>query len=399
MKKKIGILVGLLVLFQLGFIVSSAKNNTDDLSKNVDKHKVIEVTTVDRSAHAEKISASGNIIPAKTVKVAFKVPGVIDSINFDEGDSIKKDDLIASLDANQYELNTIVAKNEYESLKLKVNSEIPSAINQAKSQLDLAKQRFENLSELYKQGGISKDKYDEVNTTLITIQNKYNEAVNAQGIYQKKLKQAAAMNGLANSKLVDTKIKSPIEGVVMKKLFEAGETVGEGYPVVVIGELGNVQAQIGVSDEYVNKLSIGDTTKVYVYGIEKEYEGKIVEIGALADTKTRTFTVKVEIDNSKNELKPGMIGKVEIPLKKDTNILVPVDSVINMPTGAVVFVYNEKEGIVTERSVETGKMVKDNIEILKGLKDGDQVVVSGQFMLRDKDKVQLGGVTDDKVER
>lgn len=390
MKKKVGVLLALVVV-SLCIIVSSAKNNTDIEVEAIESTKLIEVVAVDKANHEKAVVASGNIIPAKTVKVAFKVPGVIERINFEEGDLVKKDDILAFLDSNQYKLNTLAAKSEYESLKLKVNSEIPSAINQAKSQLDLARQRYDSIKKLYDEGGISKDKFDEVNTTLVTIENKYNEALNAREIYAQKLKQAEAMTGLADTKLDDTTIKSPIDGVVMKKLFESGETIAEGYPVVVVGELGKVQAQIGVSDEVVNQIAIGDETRIFVYGVDKELTGKVVEIGALADTKTRTFPVKMEIDNENLELKPGMIAKVSIPLKSLNTILVPVDSVINMPEGPVVFAYNDKDNTVNQISVKTGRMVKDEIEILEGLKNGDQVVVSGQFMLRDKDSVKLGG--------
>lgn len=389
MKKKIGIIVILLALFQLGFIVSSANKTTDKSEVKYDSTKIIDVMTVKKNQHSEEIVSSGNIMPGKTVKVAFKVAGVIESINFNEGDLVNKGDLLASLDDNQYELNSQAAKSEYESLKLKVSSEIPSAINQAESQLKLAKQRFENVSKLYEEGGISKDKYDEVQTTLVTIENKYNEAINAKEVYEKKLTQAKTMTELANTKLVDTKIESPIGGVVIKKLNEVGETTGTGYPVIVIGEVDSVQAQIGLSDEYINKINVGDKATVFVYGAQKNIEGEITEIGALADDKTRTFPVKITLNNQEHSLKPGMIAKVNIPLKKRENILVPVDCVINMPYGPAVFVYEDSN--VKEVAVETGDIVKDNIEILSGLNDNDQVVVNGQFMLKDNDKAELGG--------
>lgn len=389
MKSKFSIFIALIILIQIVSGGCSIEGETVNIQEKI--KKPVEVMQVNKNEYADEISVSGNIKPSKTVKVAFKVPGVIEKINFEEGSFINEGDLLANLDSYQYRLNTIAAQSNYESLQLKVNSEIPSAINQGKSQLELIQKRYESISKLHEKGSVSKDKLDETKTALVTIENKYNEALNAQEIYAKKLEQARVMSELADSNLADTNLYSPIDGIVVKKLFEAGETVAAGYPIVVLGKLDNVEAEIGVSDEHINKIKKGQETKVYVYGIEKEFSGIITEIGAMADMKTRTFPVKITIENMDLALKPGMVAKATIPFEDIESILVPIDSVINMPEGPTVFVYSEKEGIVNKRLVSTGEIVRDKVEILQGLNEGDKIIVKGQFKLKNNDEVKVEG--------
>lgn len=389
MKAKLSGFIVVVILIQMVLVGCFAKKDAANVQDTI--IKPVEVIEVKNNEYVDEVSVSGNIKPSKTVKLAFKIPGVIEKINFEEGNFVKEGDLIANLDSYQYRLNAIAAQSNYESLQLKVRSEIPSAINQAKSQLELIQKRYESISKLYKKGSVSEDKLDETRTALVTIKNKYNEAVNAKEVYDKKLEQAKAMSELADSNLADTKLYSPIDGIVVKKLFEAGETVAAGYPVLVLGKLDNVEAEIGMPDDHINRIKIGHETKVYVYGIEKEFKGVVKEIGAIADSKTRTFPVKINIENKDLNLKPGMIAKVTIVFENLESVLVPVDSVINMPEGPAVFVYSEEKGIVTERSVTTGQIVKDRVEILQGLNEGEKIVVKGQFKLKDNDEVKVEG--------
>lgn len=389
MKTKLSSLIVVVILIQIVLVGCFAEKEAVNVQDTI--IKPVEVMEVKNNEYVDEISVSGNIKPSKTVKLAFKIPGVIEKLNFEEGNFVNESDLIANLDSYQYRLNSIAAQANYESLQLKVRSEIPSAINQAKSQLELIQKRYESISKLYEKGSVSEDKLDETRTALVTIKNKYNEAVNAKEVYDKKLEQAKAMSELADSNLEDTKLYSPMDGIVVKKLFEAGETVAAGYPVLVLGKLDNVEAEIGLPDDHINRIEIGHETKVYVYGIEKEFKGVVKEIGAIADSKTRTFPVKINIENKDLSLKPGMIAKVTIVFENLESVLVPVDSVINMPEGPAVFVYSEEKGIVTERSVTTGKIVKDRVEILQGLNEGEKIVVKGQFKLKDNDEVKVEG--------
>jgi RND family efflux transporter MFP subunit len=383
---------GLVLLLAFIFLAASGCKR-QPVVKVASHIKPIRVKEVIKEPHTQAISSSGNIKPAQTVKLSMKVSGTINSLPVNIGDYVKKGQCLASIDPLQYQLALNAADSEYLSLKMKIESEIPSGINQAKSQLDLMNNRYARYKQLYEKGLLPKDKFEELETELIVIRNKYQEALDSQAVWAKKLKQAKAMSALSRTNFNDTKLYSPINGVVVSKLVESGEMAAPGYPLLVLGKLEQVEVEIGVTDEVVNRLELGKTAAVYVYGPEETYYGKIAEIGAIADEQTRTFPVKILLNNPRNQLKPGMIAKVNIPLDSAAVILAPVNSIINSSAGPIVYVYDAKKTRVFQRKVKLGEMIKDQIVITGGLKAGETIVTGGHFKLKNKDQVMVKGWT------
>jgi len=353
--------------------------------------KPAKVMKVEISNYAQEVEISGNVKPGKIIKCAFKVPGVVDFIYVDEGEEVVEGQPIMSLQSYDYELNVIAAKAQYESLQQKSDSSIDSAMNQAEANLNFVKTQYDRVKRLYEKGAVAKKTVEEIETALVVAENKYKEALDAEDISNTQLKQAKAAWDLAQSKLEDTVLNSPINGTVIKTIFESGETIAPGYPAIILGKLDTLEVEIGIIDNMVKNISIGDEVDVLIYGLDLETKGIVKNIDTTADSKTRTFGVKIEIDNEDQKIKPGMIAKVKILPKnnKDMNgILLPVNSVIKYTEGAVVFVVGE-EGIIEERSVKTGEVIKDKIRIIDGLKEGEKVIVEGQYKLKSGDKVKL----------
>jgi RND family efflux transporter MFP subunit len=381
---------GLVLLLVCGFLVVSGCKR-QPVVKVASQIKPIRVKEVVKKPHTQAISSSGNIKPAQTVKLSMKVSGTINSLPVNIGDYVEKGQCLAGIDSLQYQLALNAADSEYLSLKMKIESEIPSAINQAKSQLDLMNNRYARYKQLYEKGLLPKDKFEELETELTVIRNKYQEALDSQAVWAKKLEQAKAMSALARTNFNDTKLYSPMNGVVVSKLIESGEMAAPGYPLLVLGKLDQVEVEIGVTDEVVNRLELGKTAAVYIYGPDKTYHGKITEIGAIADEQTRTFPVKILLNNPNHQLKPGMIAKVNIPLDSAAVILAPVNSIINSSAGPIVYVYDAKKTRVFQRKVKLGEMIKDQIVITGGLKAGETIVTGGHFKLKNKDQVMVKG--------
>jgi RND family efflux transporter MFP subunit len=116
-------------------------------------------------------------------------------------------------------------------------------------------------------------------------------------------------------------------------------------------------------------------------------EGTIDKITSLANEKTRTFPVKILVDNANGELKPGMIVKVDLGLNQSDKVIIPLSSVINLAEGSAVYVYSDETKTVSKRIIKTGIILNDKIEVTKGLKNGEKLVVEGQFVVKDGEKV------------
>lgn len=315
-----------------------------------------------------------------------------------------------------------------DTAQLQIDTEIPSKIEQAKQQLDLTQTNYDNIKQLYDSGVATRNQFDEISTKLEVDRQTYQQALDAKTVAESKLKAAQAQIEAAQStkqaaestynaavaqvnaaksttnaaqaqteaakaqqkaagnSLEDTVIYSPIDGVVLKKVMNSGETVAAGTPVAVVGSNDTMWVRVGVPDNYINRIEKGQKALIHVYGLEDTIEGTVDEIGALADTSTRTFTVNIAADNKDGALKSGMICSTDILFWGESRILVPVDSIISMPEGDVVYVL-DREDSVKKVSVETGEIRGDKIEILSGLANGDRLVTEGQFVLNDGDSV------------
>ncbi len=105
--------------------------------------------------------------------------------------------------------------------------------------------------------------------------------------------------------------------------------------------------------------------------------------------KTRQFTVRLKLGNENGAMKPGMIAKANFNITKGEKILVPFISVVHLTSGDIVYVYDLEKQMVTAKKVETGNLIDDRIEVLKGLALGDKIVIAGQYQISDGEKVKV----------
>ncbi len=349
--------------------------------------RTVVTQLIGTSSTANTISLSGNVTPTDTIKLSFEIPGNITAVNVEEGDRVTSGQVISTLNQKDYKLKVDAAQSQYDAAKKQIDNEIPAKISQAQSALDLTQATYDRLKALYDVGGISQSQMDEITTKLNVDTETLNTAITAKDVAETNLRQAQAALDLANSNIKSTTLTSPVNGVILKKLFETGENIDAGYPVVAIGTVDKVYIEVGVPDEYINKIQKGMTATATVYGLDKEFTGTVEEIGQLADTATRTFSVKILVDNSDGKLKAGMICKAEINLDSNEKIFVPLSSVIHLSSGEAVFVYNEENKTVKQKKVKTGGITGNQIEVTEGLSNGEILVTDGQFVLHDGDKV------------
>lgn len=429
------------------FLTGCSTTNAEQSSRA--ELRTVATQTVEANGYGNVLTVSGNIVPTQTVKASFKIPGVLYDVAVSEGESVFTGQTIATLDkvdyniqvkgaqaqrgAAQAQTSAAVAQRDaataqkdaaaidIETAQLQLDTEIPTKIEQAKAQYDLTKTSYDRVKTLYEQGIASKSQFDEISAKLTVDQNTYQQALDAKSIAESKIKsaqsqlhaaeaqismtnaQVSASNAqiaaseaqldAAKNNLDDTVLTSPINGVVLQKISEKGETISAGYPIVAIGDISSVYAEIGVTDEAVNQITKGQQAEIYIYGLNETVTGVVDEINSLADTTTRTFPVKIRIDNADGKLKPGMVCRAEIPMDNIKSIFVPIDSIIHFAEGSAVFVLNENN-TVSKKTVTTGEITGDKIQIYSGLQSGDVIVTKGQFTLHDGDTVQIEEMTE-----
>lgn len=234
-----------------------------------------------------------------------------------------------------------------------------SALAQAKAQYENNKANFERSDELYKFGGESKANWESMKTAYEVSKSTYE-------------------NMLENTTLV-----SPISGVVTARNYDNGDMVG-GQPIFVVQKINPVKVFINVSESLYSYIKKDMSVDVEFDALpEKKFVGKVSRITPSIDTQTRTFEVELTVANAKEEIKPGMYARVTMNYGARKNVVVPDRAIVKMMGSGDRFIYVLKaDGNVSYQKVELGRRMNDKFEVLSGVADGDEVVVSGQSALK-----------------
>lgn len=245
-------------------------------------------------------------------------------------------------------------------------------VDNAKANLANIQVEYNRALELYKIGGGTKQQLDQVNTQLI---NAKNTLAAAQRTYRN-----AAEN---------TVLTSPISGVVTARNYDPGDMTGQ-LPILTISQIQPLKIVINVSESELAKVHKGMPAKITFDSFEGEtFNGKITMTMPSVDPATRSFGVEITMNNPGNKILPGMFGRVQLNLGKADHVVVPDQAVVKQPGSGNHYVYVYKDGKVSYNLVELGQRLGNSYELLSGVEDGAQVVVSGQSKLADGMQVQI----------
>jgi membrane fusion protein (multidrug efflux system) len=184
-----------------------------------------------------------------------------------------------------------------------------------------------------------------------------------------------------------TQIRAPIAGIVTAREVKPGETVEANQVAFRVTDTEELLAELQIPQSELSKFSAGDMASLSVAAMPgKRFPATVARISPTIDVRNGTFRATVRIDNAGGELAPGMFGTFSINYEKHADaLLVPAAAVIDEDDATTVYVVVDDE--VVRRSVETGIESGEHVEILGGIREGDEIVVVGQSGLRDGSKV------------
>lgn len=422
-KKTIFILLGSLV----GIILLVVGLKKGGVIGNNDESKVVELSKVAQTTIVETVSATGKIQPEIEVKISSEVSGEIIALPIKEGQQVKKGDLLVRINPDLYEsgVNRSVASM----------STTKAGLSQADAQVKEAKANYDRNKKLFEKGIISKSEWDR-------IVSAYEVAVaNKQSAYYQ-VQSASATVTEAKDNLGRTTIYAPADGTISLLNVELGERVlgtqqMAGTEILRIANLNNMEVEVDVNENDIVKVNIGDSANIEVDAyLKREFKGIVTSISNSASTaltadQVTNFKVKVRIlkesyqdllegkPENFSPFRPGMTATVDIITKRKENITaVPISAVVIKDDTTSV-----KKDIVAElekkeqeqkgtapksdkkyecvfvkvgdkaklRVVKTGIQDDTNIEIISGLKPGEEIII-GPYTTVSKDLV-----SNDKV--
>ena len=218
---------------------------------------------------------------------------------------------------------------------------------------------------------------------------------------QSKLKQAVAAEQIARKSLADCKLYAPFSGFISEKMVDMGQNVLPGMPVVKLVKIDRVKVKLAVPENEIATVSEGQPVEVQVSALgDRSYKGVVTEKGVAANALSRSYDVKVLIDNRDKSLLPGMICRATLS-RTSGNVPGSVSGKEDQPAGIVLpnhvvqldehsrpFVWINAAGKARKRAVTTGELTNRGIVISGGLTAGDEVIVEGQQKVSENTQIE-----------
>lgn len=390
MKRKRLILLGGLLLCAAFFLVACGADKEEE-KETVLPVSVTEVVEGDL-IQTENIPAT---IEAKSVvDVVPKLAGRVATVHVEEGQSVKKGQLMVQLETKELQIQLAQAQAGLMSAKSAL-AQARSGIKQAEASYLNAKNSFQRVESLYEQQIISQQDYENSRLQFEIAESAYEAAQQQLAVdpatgaqyLEATVKQAEASVALINANIDNARVEAPISGTVTSVMVEPGEMAGGGV-VVSVADMNTVIATAKITQKNVTKIQQGQEVKVKI-GASDDFEStyKITKLVPAAD-KSNTYKLEVTIPNADKAIKPGMTATIQAVTNQIENVLLlPRDAVVKRNGNDIVWVVNN--GKVKAADVVTGEYTDELVEIKEGVKAGDQVVTAGQHLLSEGNGVEI----------
>lgn len=320
----------------------------------------ITVETVKSGNLPETQEIAGTVRARTSAVVSTRIPGTVSVLRVREGDRVRKGQLLAQLDAQENQATAAVASAGIDEAR--------RGLDETLSRKRLADTTFERYQRLFNEQAVSRQEFD-------VKQTERDLAVQGVARAEARLRQSQAGARAAGTMADYTRIVAPISGIITTKQADLGATVFPAQPLMTIEDEGSYQLELAIPENIAATVKPGTPVQVTLDALGSSFAAKIAEIVPSADPASRTFTAKINL--GQKGLKSGMFGRGVISLGSSVNgMLVTRKAIVERDALTSVWVV-DKENMARMRLVKVGKTVGDKAEILSGLSDGEQVVVSG----------------------
>lgn len=306
----------------------------------------VETATVEKGDIYATSPLTGRIDPVDSAVVVPLAAGEVTKVAVSLGDYVKKGDLLFKLDSTQMTITYNSAKLAYDNIK----------------------EDYDRMGLLYREGAVSLQQYQGIETQYNVAKQNLNAAADA---------------------LSYSTVTSPINGYVTSVDVSVGGIASQAVPAVTVADVSKLQINTGISEYLINKVALGDKVDIYIKTLSKaSYPGTISAISPAPALGTLTYPVTISVDDSSGAIKAGMFAEIQIvsDMKKDV-ICIPSDAVFIKSGESRVVVLNGDIPAITvvEPGLDNGTIV----EIISGLNVGDTIAITGQQYVVDGEPVNI----------
>ena len=417
------------ILIIITFLGCSREKESVEEKREVKPVKTVELV---RRSIKKEVVGNSDILPMNKVTQITKPGGEVVEIRHKNGEQVARGDLVVKIYNEEVISRYERARAEHINREAQMErrkkfaererrrdlKEAKAAYIQAVEDLSAAEKRwfegqmyYERNSQLYTEGLISEIEYLQLESSYQEAKATYTSLKNG-GVGEKKDKYelaayrvkereweydireavsayelAMAEYNAAKKDYEDLEVRARIGGHVADMDLDLYDEIEENMPLFDILDTQVVRVETTVAGSDISHISLEDQVEVWVEDLEKSYGGRVYEINPQADTATRRFPVKVAIDNPQGSLKSGMYAKVIMKSVSTQGLVIPKEAV--MIRELVEYIAVVRDDVAKIVGISMGISEDELVEVSgEGIEEGDRVVVRGQYLLEDGDRVR-----------
>lgn len=319
----------------------------EQVTKKEDKYAIpVETTTVMQGDVSSFYSTTATLESPQEANVVSRISGLIESITVEEGDRVRKGQVLAIIDAK---------RQQYD-------------LDRSEAEVKIIEQELNRLNKMNNKEFISAD-------SLAKLE--YN------------LQAAIAKKDLAELQVKESRVISPIDGVIAKRYVKAGNMAKEFGDLFYIVNQDELHGIVHLPEQQLTSLKLGQEAQIFSNQQSNQtIDAKVLRISPIVDPQSGTFKVTLAVPNENARLKAGMFTRVELKYDTHENVItVPYSALINQDNKQALYVIEGTNA--NRREVTIGYREGDAVEIVSGIKPGEQVVTRGHQNLKDQSLVEV----------
>lgn len=352
-------LVLIAVLVLAGLVINRLQVQTHTVAVDT-AVQAVKTGLAEKVTKQNTLRLTGTIDAAEKVLISARVAGIVETMAIDNGASIQPGQTLAQIDAQAYANLTEVNQ---------------ANLTQAQIKLDSTRSTFERIRQLYEAGAASAKDLEDVQASLKAAEADVSKA-------------QAALNN-AQTDLGNTRVTSPISGVVANRTMVRGQMVAVGTPLMEVHNLAEVNVIIAVGQSELGQIKAGMEAEVSVDAYPGQiFKGQLTSINPAANPQARVFPCKITVPNPDGLLKAGMFANAIIYSGEARSLLCVPEQALTSKQGQF-YVFVPEGDVVRLVAVEIGEIFDGRVEIKQGLMEGQAVIISNVNQLKEDDHIQI----------
>ena len=368
------------------------RSETAQASKRDGDPRPVSVAVVHKQSVPRAVDVVGTLAAVDQVTVSSEADGKVEKINADLGDRVRAGQVLIELDDEKqryaYEQQQAALARALAQYGAPDPEHLPGIeqtpdAKRTKADLAQAEQAYQRAAELFKRTLIAQQALDDARTAVETKKATYDASLHNARNLRASIQASEASMKLAARELRDAEIRAPFDGYVEKRLVNLGELVKAQMPVMAIVRLDPLKVIAEIPEKMAPWIADGRPVELRVDAYrDRTFSGRVTRISPAVNASTRAFPFEALVPNAEAVLKPGTFARVHVESGK-------VDDVLTLPYAALQYRYGVNRVFVVQgdrlavRELQVGERLGDRIEIVSGVKAGEQVAITDVESLAD----------------